>query len=91
MSLIELKRRAKTEKRSRTRIRYLAVSLFFKGKSRADIARSLKVARGSVNKWVSNHLDNGISVLVDVVHYARPPRLSPEQLTSLTEFVEKVI
>lgn len=88
MSLIELKRRAKLEKRSRTRIRYLAVCLFVEGKSRADIARFLKVARGSVNKWVSNYLNIGIDALADAENYGRPPRLSPEQLSLLKEFVE---
>ena len=89
MPLIELKRRAKFEKSSRTRIRYLAVYLFVEGKSRADIARSLKVTRGSVNKWVTNYLDKGIDALIDAANDGRPPRLSPKQLSQLTEFVEK--
>ena len=88
MSLIELKRLAKAEKSSRTRIRYLAACLFVEGKSRADIARYLKVARGSVNKWVKNYLDNGTDGLVDAVHNGRPSQLSKDQLKQLKQFIE---
>lgn len=88
MSLLELKHRAKIEKKGRIKIRYLAVCLFVEGQSRADIARTLKVARGSVNKWVSNYLNNGIDALADAKHYGRPSRLSSEQLSLLKEFVE---
>jgi transposase len=88
MSILELKRLAKTEKNSRTRMRYIAVSHFVEGKSRADIARYLKVARGSVNTWVVNYLNQGIEGLKDATHYGRPPRLSPQQQTLLMKFVE---
>jgi len=88
MSLIKLKRLAKTEKSSRTRIRYLAVCLFVEGKSRAEIARNLKVARGSVNKWVRNYLEQGVSALAETEHAGRPSRLSPEQLERVKAYVE---
>ncbi|WP_442960614.1 helix-turn-helix domain-containing protein, partial [Pseudoalteromonas sp. Cn5-37] len=34
-------------------MRLLAVSLFYEGNSRTDIAKRLNTARSSVNKWVS--------------------------------------
>ena len=79
-----IKRLAKAEavKSSRTRIRYLAACLFVEGKSRADIARYLKVARGSVNKWVKNYLDNGTDGLVEAVHNGRPSQLSEDRLNN---------
>lgn len=89
MPILELQRLAKTEKNSRTRMRYIAVSHFVDGKSRADIARYLKVARGSVNTWVMNYLNQGIEGLKDATHYGRPPRLSPQQQTLLIKFVEE--
>jgi len=89
MSMLELKRLAKTEKNSRTRIRYIAVTHFVEGKSRAQIARYLKVARGSVNTWVINYLNSGVEGLQDATHYGRPPRLSLQQQAILIKFVEK--
>jgi transposase len=89
MSILDLKRLAKTAKNSRTRIRYIAVTHFVEGKSRADIARYLKVARGSVNTWVMNYLNHGMEGLQDATHYGRPPRISLQQQTLLIKFVEE--
>ena len=58
------------------------------GKSRADMARYLKVARGSVNEWVKNYLDNGTVGLVDVVQNGLPSQLSKDQLKHLKQFIE---
>lgn len=88
MSLIEIRRLAKTEKRSRIKVRYLAIFHFLEGKSIADIARYLKVARGSVNKWVKNYIDLGVEGLHDTVNPGRPARLTPVQLKSLSEYVK---
>ena len=89
MSLVEIQRLAKTEKRSRIKVRYLAICHFLEGASRADIARYLKVARGSVNKWVKNYLDLGVEGLQDTASPGRPARLSSAQLKSLSEYVNK--
>lgn len=54
---------SRKEPNARKRIRLLAVSLFFEGENRANISRRLNTARGSVNKWVSNYLENGLAGL----------------------------
>jgi len=54
---------SRKEPNARKRMRLLAVSLFFEGENRAKIARRLNTARGSVNKWVSSYLDNGLEGL----------------------------
>ncbi|MFK3872365.1 helix-turn-helix domain-containing protein [Pseudoalteromonas rhizosphaerae] len=51
---------SRKEPNARKRIRLLAVSLFFEGENRTNIAKRLNTARGSVNKWVSNYLNNGV-------------------------------
>lgn len=88
MSLVELGRLAKMEKRSRIKVRYLAICHFLEGKSRAEIARYLKVARGSVNKWVSTYLAHGIDHLKDTANPGRPAKLTPQQLEAVSNFVE---
>ena len=89
MSLIEIRRLAKTEKRSRIKLRYLAICHFIEGVSRADIARYLKVARGSVNKWVNSYLNHGVDGLKDIANPGRPAKLTQNQLESVCEFVKK--
>jgi len=89
MSLIEVRRLAKTEKRPRIKIRYLAIHHFLEGKNKADIARYLKVARGSVNKWVSTYLEFGIDGLKDTSNPGRPSKLTASQLEKITAYVNK--
>jgi transposase len=89
MSLVEVRRLAKTEKRSRIKVRYLAIHHFLEGKTRADIARYIKVARGSVNKWVNTYLNFGLDGLKDTTNPGRPAKLTPTQLKTLTAYVEK--
>jgi len=89
MSLVEVRRLAKTEKRSRIRMRYLAILHFIEGKTKADIARCLKVARGSVNKWVNAYLNNGLDGLKNATNPGRPAKLTPAQLEALSAYVKE--
>ena len=88
MSLVELGRLAKMEKRSRIKVGYLAICYFLEGKSRTEIARYLKVARGSVNKWVSTYLSHGIDLLKDTENPDRLAKLTPQQLEAVSNFVK---
>lgn len=88
MTSLELELLAKSAKSSRMRNRYLAVSHFLDGKSRTDIAKCLKVARGSVNLWVQKFLDHGIDGLLEGRHTGRPAKLSPLQLEQLSNFIK---
>ena len=56
---------SKKEKNPNKRIRLLAISLFLESQNRSHVARQLKVARGSVNHWVSEYLSKGVSGLDD--------------------------
>lgn len=69
-------------------MRLLAVSLFFEGENRANIARRLNTARGSVNKWVSGYLENGLEGLANKPIPGRPNRLTTEQLDALSNYVK---
>ncbi|GIU49510.1 hypothetical protein TUM4630_28300 [Shewanella algidipiscicola] len=89
MSVAELEHLAKKEKRSRIKVRYLAICHFLEGKSRTEIARYLRVARGSVNKWVTLYLTDGIDSLKDTPNPGRPSRLTPQQLESVAAFVKE--
>ena len=89
MTSLELERLAKSAKSSRMRNRYLAVSHFIDGKSRTDIAKYLKVARGSVNTWVQKYLDYGVDGLLEGRHTGRPAKLSPQALEQLSHFIKE--
>lgn len=80
---------AKTETNARKRMRFLALAHFQEGHSRTDIARFLKVSRGSVNKWVSNFLLHGVAGLESIRPSGRPAHLSAEQLSQLSNYVDK--
>jgi len=70
-------------------MRYLAILHFLEGKTRADIARCLKVARGSVNKWVNVYLNNRLDGFKDTTNPGRPAKLTPPQLEALSAYVKK--
>ncbi len=89
MTSLELELLAKRSKNSRMRNRYLAVSHFIDGKSRTDIAKYLKVARGSVNVWVQKFLDDGVDGLLEARHTGRPAKLTPQALEQLSHFVKE--
>ncbi len=72
---------------ARKRIRLLAISHFVEGKSRTEIAMYLKVSRGSVNRWVSAYLENGLDGLLEKQHTGRPSRLSEKQLSQLKKYI----
>ena len=69
-------------------MRLLAVSLFFKGENRANIARQLNVARSSVNKWVSSYLQNGLAGLDNKPISGRPAKLTTPELMELTKYIK---
>ncbi len=78
---------SRKETNARKRLRLLAVSLFFEGENRANIARRLNTARGSVNKWVSNYLASGISGLDNKPIPGRPPKFPPSQLEQVSKYI----
>jgi len=80
---------SRKEPNARKRMRLLAVSLFFEGENRAKIARRLNTARGSVNKWVSSYLDNGLEGLDNKPYSGRPAKLTEKQQHQVKEFVLK--
>ncbi|MEI8623364.1 IS630 family transposase [Pseudoalteromonas sp. B137] len=70
-------------------MRLLAVSLFYEGNSRADIAKRLNTARSSVNKWVSSYLEHGLHGLDNKPIQGRPSRLQQPQLEQISEFIKR--
>lgn len=85
----ELVRLAKKEKNSRKRIRYLAVANFLECGNRAEVARQLKVARRSVNDWVSGFLENGITALDDNYYKGKRRPLSEAQEKQLSDYINR--
>lgn len=88
MTSLELERLARSSNNARMRNRYLAISHFVDGKSRTDIARYLKVARGSVNAWVQKYLNDGIEGLSEGNHSGRPAKLTTFQLKKISKFIK---
>jgi len=78
---------SRKEPNARKRMRLLAVSLFFEGENRANIARRLNTARSSVNKWVSNYLDGGLAGLDNKPISGRPANLTEAQRLEVKAFV----
>ncbi len=85
----ELLSLSKLEKDPNKRMRLLAVSLFLENQNRAQIARQLKVSRGSVNKWVSNYLMSGMAGLEDKPRHGRRSFLTPEQQDKLASYIHQ--
>jgi len=65
---------------ARMRIRLLAISHFADGKNRTEIANFLKVSCASVNKWVTQYLNDCLEGLIEKPHPGRPSLLSEIQL-----------
>ena len=80
---------SKSEKDSRKRIRFLALSHFLDGKSRTYIAEILKVSRTSVNLWVSNYLTNGLEGLESKKAKGRTCYLTERQKQTLCSYIEE--
>ena len=70
-------------------MRLLAVSLFYEGNSRTDIAKRLNTARSSVNKWISSYLKHGLDGLNNKPILGRQSRLQQRQLGQLSEFIKR--
>ena len=79
---------SKKEKNTNKRIRLLAVSLYLECHNRALVARQLKVARRSVNNWVSEYLAHGLAGLEDKPRYGKPSALSDKQKQQLSRFID---
>jgi len=80
---------SKREKNPHKRIRLLAVSLFIERQNRANVARQLKVSRGSVNTWVSRYLEFGLAGLEDKPRHGRQPFLSQKQHAELANYIQQ--
>jgi transposase len=79
---------SKKEKNPNKRVRMLAVSLYLECHNRAQVARQLKVARRSVNNWVSEYLAHGLSGLKDKPRPGKPSALSIKQKQQLSRFID---
>jgi transposase len=72
---------------ARMRIRLLAVSHFVDGKNRTEIASFLKVSRTSVNKWVTQYLNEGLEGLTEKPHTGRPALLTRVQRNQVKKYI----
>ena len=79
---------AKRETNARKKLRFLALAHFQEGVNKASIARMLKVSRGSVNKWVVDFLDCGLSGLEDKPYPGRPPKLTQIDCKKIAAFID---
>ena len=79
---------SRAEKDPRKRIRLLAVSLFLEGHNRTEVTKRLKVARASVNAWVSKYLTYGLKGLDAKRNKGRDSYLTTKQKQQLIEYIE---
>lgn len=80
---------ASSEKNARMQLRLKALAHFQDGKSKADIARFLKVSRTSVTRWISDYLKYGINGLIEHPRSGRPCQLNKAQLQQLTNYISE--
>ncbi|MPY26551.1 helix-turn-helix domain-containing protein [Shewanella psychropiezotolerans] len=81
---------ARLEKNVQKRIRLLALAHFCGGHNRSEITNILKVSRTSVNKWVSDFLEQGLVGLEHKTPPGRSPALSAAQSRQLSTFIEEL-
>ena len=79
---------SRKEPNARKRMRLLAVSLFFEGENRTNIAKRLNTARSSVNKWVSDYLKHGLTGLDSKAIQGRPSKLASSELEKLSNYIK---
>lgn len=79
---------SRSEKDPRKRIRLLAIAHFVDGHNRSQIASMLKVARRSVNTWVSRYLSEGINGLSHRKAKGKESHLSSQQKKTLSEYIK---
>ena len=80
---------SRKETNARKRMRLLAVSLFWDGENRTNIAKRLNVARSSVNRWVSDYLAHGLLGLNNKPISGRPPKLTSSELKKLSNYIKQ--
>lgn len=85
---IDFKSLASKQKTVQMKIRLLALSHFQDGKSRTDIAKYLKVSRGSVNNWVAAYLKEGLTGLEEKPRSGRPPFITTKQKEELAAYIK---
>jgi transposase len=83
----DLLKRSKAESNKRKAIRLLALSHFYDGKNRAEIARYLKVSRRSVNDWVSAYLEHGVTGLESKKPPGRSSYLTSIEKEKLSQYI----
>ncbi len=65
----------------------MALSHFYDGKNRAEIASFLKVSRTSVNKWVAAYLESGVCALESKKPPGRVSHLNGIQREKLCAYI----
>ena len=85
---IDFKKLASQQKSMQMKMRFLALAHFKDGASRAQIAKSLKVSRTSVNKWVQTFLEEGIDGFQEKPRTGRPAFLTLAQREQLSQYIK---
>jgi transposase len=67
--------------------RFDAVTLVAQGLNQSQVARRLKVARQSVNRWLKRYRESGKAALAKAGRAGRQPRLSGEQKERLIQWL----
>ncbi|MFS1886050.1 IS630 family transposase [Vibrio sp. 10N.261.54.E10] len=85
----DFKKLASQQKTIQMKMRLLALAHFKDGLSRTQIAKSLKVSRTSVNKWIRIFFEEGLEGLQEKPRTGRPAYLTDEQRAQLSAFIKK--
>lgn len=87
-SAAELRRLARLSKDARQSSRLLSLAAVLDGMNRSDAARIGGMDRQTLRDWVHRFNEAGPEGLLDNWSSGPQPRLSPEQLSELTEIIE---
>jgi transposase len=86
---IDFKSLIAKETNGRMRVRLMALSHIKEGANNTQTARNLHISRRIVNEWLKRFYEQGLDGLKEKPRSGRPCSLDQEQLTQLSEFIQK--
>lgn len=89
ISLQQLKKAYKAEKKSKPRVRLLAAIHRKNGKSLDYICESLSTARTTVHDWLHRFIARGLSAKDNIKQPGKPPKLTKKQIKALIKDLER--
>ena len=86
--LVRLSKEAERDGAYRVAKRLQAVVLNAEGRTSGELAVVLKAPRSKVSEWLSRYQQHGLEGLLEGCRSGRPPALTPQQRTQLSDILD---